>query len=1368
MVTTLTAIFRAQDKLSSALAKAGTQGSKTTGILRKLGSVGSKAVKGIVTAIGAAGTALIGLGKKALDVGMNFESSMSQVMATMGKNTGTAEGRAAYEQLSAAAEQMGAETAFSASQAAEALNYLALAGYDVEQATAALPTVLHLAGAGGMELATASDMITDSMAALQMEVNQTNLDTFADQMAKTASTTNTSVSQLGEAILTVGATAANLKNGTTELNTQLGILANVGIKGSEGGTHLRNILLRLQSPTDKAAKQLKALGVSVYDAQGNMRDTGDIFLDLKDAMKGMDQSKIDQIMASIFNKTDLAAANALLAASGDEYSRIFEIIENSGGAAKAMYETMLDNLTGDVDIFRSAVEAMYIAMFKGASGLARELVQTATSYINRLTDAFKKGGFAGMAGELGNVLGDAIGQLTSYLPKLVGLATEVIASLVDSLGDNADKIFDAVADIGIELAKGVIKIAPKLGKAAVKVVGGAAKALVGAIPKIFQNIPDSLYRALGLNKQIVTSRLRFFATFVKNAFDKLLGGDLGGALKSLGTAFGIDTGVLDRVGAAFTGVAAAVRSAWDWITKTGAAIRDAFATGFESGGLLGGLASAFGALRDALGEIDWAELGSSLWEKVKGGFTATGDWIKERVLGESYTPDATWGDVGSAIWSAIKGGISATGDWLKEQLGYTPSNSWLTVGKGVWEKIKTGIKPAGDWLKEKLNYSPSESWSTIGGDIWDKIVSGIKDTGGKLKAKVTELLGKLPGIISELAGDTANFVSSGQFAALGETVIGFISAGIQSHTGGGAARILEAIRSLFDGIDFSAMAANVSAAVSGIGDFMVKMLTEGIKAAATGASMLVGAIGDLIGTLLSPENIKASGALFSSIGTTVINLLGQGLSAAGQGVTILAGAIADLIGSIDWSSVMETLGTVALSLITALGEAIGTVDFAGIAESIGKLLGTAIGNIPAATLGLASAVTKWFLSGDVFAAIGNVALALGMSFIKGLGGVFEGLFGDALNGLAKDVSLDVDWQARLGEIDIAPAGDETRFNSVLSDYVQGIAAGLNTGDITLDDMPLYIDELTPYLEGAGFDLSGVDLSQVNALISDMFSSAFGEPIVIDSESVKAELGDMGIDLDATDIAIDASAAGTAGGAEVADAINTGIQASEPTITTQIQTSVDSAVAAAAIDATSAGENVMSTLAGGISGSSGLVTAACTSVGSGILSRFRGISLYAVGRNLMVGLNNGMQGMTGTLLATAGIIAAALKAKIQGALDVHSPSRFTDWVGRMLGEGLAGGLEATASLASAAAEDMAGGVRGALSPSSLPSPSGGFGEGGASVEKRIVVEIQGGGRFEISGMNREQAMNFLAENLMPAVKQALADEIYEGGDDVYEF
>lgn len=132
-----------------------------------------------------------------------------------------------------------------------------------------LPTVLNLAAAGGLDLASASDMVTDAMSALGMETSEA--DTMVDQMAKTASSTNTSVGQLGEGILTIGATAKSVKGGTAELNTALGILANNGIKGAEGGTHLRNVILSLQNPTDGARKTMESLGVSVYDSEGNMR-----------------------------------------------------------------------------------------------------------------------------------------------------------------------------------------------------------------------------------------------------------------------------------------------------------------------------------------------------------------------------------------------------------------------------------------------------------------------------------------------------------------------------------------------------------------------------------------------------------------------------------------------------------------------------------------------------------------------------------------------------------------------------------------------------------------------------------------------------------------------------------------------------------------------------------------------------------------------------------------------------------------------------------------------------------------------------------------------------------------------------------------
>lgn len=170
------------------------------------------------------------MGGFATKVGSEFEASMSQVAATMGMSAEeVANGCEAFVMLEDAAKQAGATTMFSASQSAEALNYLALAGYTAEEACTALPKVLNLAAAGGLDLAYASDLVTDSMSALGLEMDE--LDSFMDKMAKTAQKSNTSVAQLGEATLTVGGTAKTLAGGVTEMNTALGILADVGIKG---------------------------------------------------------------------------------------------------------------------------------------------------------------------------------------------------------------------------------------------------------------------------------------------------------------------------------------------------------------------------------------------------------------------------------------------------------------------------------------------------------------------------------------------------------------------------------------------------------------------------------------------------------------------------------------------------------------------------------------------------------------------------------------------------------------------------------------------------------------------------------------------------------------------------------------------------------------------------------------------------------------------------------------------------------------------------------------------------------------------------------------------------------------------------------
>ena len=396
-------------KIESSFKNALSQASKGLGTITKT----------VASATVAAAAAVGAMGVAAINTGREFEGAMSQVAATMLIDKTTAEGQKAFETLENAARECGASTAFSATEAAEALNYLALAGYDADKASTALPTVLKLAGAGAMDLAAASDMITDSMSALGIEANGANLTQFSDQLAQTASNANTSVAQLGEAILTVGGTAKGLAGGTTELNTALGILADNGLKGAEGGTHLRNIILSLQNPTDKAAEALKGLGVDVYDTQGNMRGLNDVFKDLQGAMDGMSNAQKDNVLSTLFNKTDLTAANAMLANCTDRFDELSTAVENSAGACESMYAIQLDNLNGDIDILKSSLSDLGISIYKDLNGPLREMTQLATSMVGELSEAYKSDGMEGMVGAVGGCMGEVVNTIADYAPQVV-------------------------------------------------------------------------------------------------------------------------------------------------------------------------------------------------------------------------------------------------------------------------------------------------------------------------------------------------------------------------------------------------------------------------------------------------------------------------------------------------------------------------------------------------------------------------------------------------------------------------------------------------------------------------------------------------------------------------------------------------------------------------------------------------------------------------------------------------------------------------------------------------------------------------------------------------------------------------------------
>lgn len=419
---------------------------KIENIGEKATELGKKATKGITTPIAAIGTAGI---KAAAD----FEEGMSNVAATMGItaeeiNSGSEE----YEKLSKAAREMGSSTKYSATEAAEALNYLALAGYDTDKSIETLPVILNLAAAGNMDLAAASDMVTDSMSALGLQTNESK--SFVDKMAKTAQKSNTSVAQLGEGILTVGGTAKMLKGGVDELNTVLGILADNGTKGAEGGTALRNMILSLAAPTETAAIAIENLGLQVFDAEGNMRGLDEIFNDLNQIMSTMTQGEQTRVLNKIFNKVDLKSVNALLANSGERFSELSGYIKEANGASDEMAETMQNNLNGRISELKSAMEEAAISIGEVLLPIISDLVE----HINGWTNEFN-----GLNEEQKNTI------------VTIGLVLAAIGPMLVIFGTVAGSVSKIIS-----LTTNVINVASKIPGVA-KTIGVGAKALWGII-----------------------------------------------------------------------------------------------------------------------------------------------------------------------------------------------------------------------------------------------------------------------------------------------------------------------------------------------------------------------------------------------------------------------------------------------------------------------------------------------------------------------------------------------------------------------------------------------------------------------------------------------------------------------------------------------------------------------------------------------------------------------------------------------------------------------------------------------------------------------------------------------------------------------
>ena len=684
--------------------------------------------------------AVAGLGTAAVKTTADFDTSMSQVQATMGITKDAmselnGESVNTVEALRDLAKQMGSETAFSASECADAMNYLALAGYDTQEIYDTLPTVLNLAAAGGIDLASASDMVTDAMSALGMETREA--DTMVDQMSKTASTTNTSVAQLGEAILTIGATARTVKGGTAELNTALGILANNGIKGAEGGTHLRNVILALQSPTDKAAACMESLGVEVYDSEGNMRSLNDILGDLNTSMDRMTSAEKQNIISSIFNKTDLAAVNSLLSNTGDSWDSLQQSITESGGAAQQMADTQLDNLSGQITILKSALEGLAISfgeILMPKIRAAAKKIQEFMDKLNGMNDEQKETvvKIAAVVAAIGPML-ILFGKVTST----VGTAMKGFSGLTKGIAKLGVKIAGSSGSItGLGSALGAVA-GPVL--AVVAVIG----TLAAAFATLWKTNDEFRENIIGTWNQIKET----VSGFCQGIVDRL---------NSLGFEFESITEVLSAVWQGFCELLAPVfEGVFNHIANTLSTVLDVIL------GIVDVFISVF--------QGDW----SGAWEAVKGIFTTMWEglvsWfenilntlkgVADVVLGWFGTSwDEVWNSVSTTftnIWNGITTFFSETWETIKnvvsvgiQFIGSLLEAAWDIITlpfqliwencgdtiTSIWETIKTtvgnAIKAVSSTLSSVMNAiqkTISTIWTAISTKI-STVVNSIKTT----------------------------------------------------------------------------------------------------------------------------------------------------------------------------------------------------------------------------------------------------------------------------------------------------------------------------------------------------------------------------------------------------------------------------------------------------------------------------------------------------------------------------------------------------------------------------------------------------------------------------------------------------------------
>lgn len=615
---------------------------------------------------------LMGIGTTAIHTASKFESAMSQVQATTNYATdemvrlNNAEVNA-LDALSDLAQEMGATTKFSASEAAAAINNMAMAGYDVQEIYDSLPGVLNLASAGALDLDYATQLVANGLNVMGMETS--NVNELADKMAVTATNAYGSVSDFGEGLLIAGAQAKLANVSLTDTFTALGILGDNGISASEGGTYLRNTLKNLYTPTIDAGKALSELGVETADSDGSLRDFQTVLQDLGGALDGLTEEQRITYMSRIFDTRTISAANALIANSGERWDELSDAIDNAAGSAETMKEAQLNNLTGQLTILKSSIEGAAIAFGDLLLPTIKKLVtgfQNLMNWLNGLDESQKK---------------------------TVVTILEIVAAVGPMLVIFG-KLSSAIsAIIGLFSGTGGLSVALTVLSGPIGVVIAAVAALVAAWVTNFAGIREYTASIVGTIKDIFQIFLNLISRMWESDFLKIQT-----ILKRFGSSIqSIIRNTFSTIESVFKIILAALqgdwKAVWENIKNIGSNIWDTIKVLFDT--FLSTIIDVFTGIGDLL-----YNTATKVWNRLKDGasksWNATISWFnsaKQNIVNAVLNLGTSLYNAGASIINSLLNGIknswNSVVSWVKEKM------SWL--GSAFSSVELTTSEPSGSY-----------------------------------------------------------------------------------------------------------------------------------------------------------------------------------------------------------------------------------------------------------------------------------------------------------------------------------------------------------------------------------------------------------------------------------------------------------------------------------------------------------------------------------------------------------------------------------------------------------------------------------------------------------------------------------------------